>query len=267
MFINFIFDGAVCNLLTEEIGSRRADVLIRTSYWFLSVAAMIPAAALALKVVGLKITDIVSPKTAPNWLLSVIAAFSVFLIVTPINLINLWTHSQRSDVTFDPLSGLALIFIPIILILIIFQATAEEIVFRGYLVQLVGRWTKSWWVITLIIGGLFFAVHLPSPIFDVLGWLAYLNYILLAVLFTLLALITGRLEYSIGAHIGWNWGLLVLDYNSPSAPDLYLGAGAIVYTGTVDPVFIDGVYAVLQFVVVFLVCLILHFRYFAPYRR
>lgn len=252
--------------LAEELGQERASSLTMTSLTFLVLTALIPSLALALRVLGLKISDIVTPRTRPNWYLSAITALMVFAIVGGISLFSMWTRSQPGDITFDPLSGIALLYIPILIVLIVFQASAEELVFRGYLIQLVGRWTKSWWLITLVTGSVFFSLHLQSPIFDAIGWLAYLNYILLSVLFTLLALITGRLEYSIGAHIGWNWSLLIVDYKPPSAPDLYFGAGAFLYTGPIGPHFIDAIFIFLQTLVVFLVCLLVHYRYFEPFR-
>lgn len=257
----FLHSGALTALLHNVADENRRFTIARTVFWFTLLGLFIPIVAIGLLVVRLRLADIISPISAVRWQLAVRVAVPVFLLVVASTVLTLWQHGEALQVRFSPLTGLSFVFIPIMLALVVFQATAEELVFRGYLLQLVGRICRSWFVISLVTGGLFFAIHLPSTIFDAWGWLAYFQYGLLAAVFTLAVQITGRLEYSIGAHIGWNWSILVIDFDVPSMPDRYLGVGAIVYSGNLEATITSAVAFFLTILIVLLICLIVHYRY------
>lgn len=255
---------ALQTVFWEDISKTRDEALLTYSYLFIGIALTIPAISLSLRVLHLRLADIIAPLSRPSWSLAAVVAVSTFFLMALVTLVSIWTYDDQSRIDFDPLPLSSLHFIPIILVAIVFQASAEELLLRGHLLQLVGRWTRNAWIILVVISGLFAALHFVNPEIDAFGLYAYFHYIVAALLFTSLALITGRLEYSIGTHIGWNWLLLIVDIDSPSAPDLYSGLGVFVYLGDLQIRPYDWIVATLQHLVIFLFCLIIHFEYVEP---
>jgi membrane protease YdiL (CAAX protease family) len=130
------------------------------------------------------------------------------------------------------LSNLTIIFIYVFMIPI--QATAEEVFFRGYLLQATGRLTRNW-VILGIMNSLFFMLpHLANPEARNAGvLLAGLNWLASGMFYTLLTLRSGSLDYAIGAHIINN----VLGATLISYPGGALGEIALVMTKELDAAF------------------------------
>jgi membrane protease YdiL (CAAX protease family) len=130
------------------------------------------------------------------------------------------------------LSNLTIIFIYVFMIPI--QATAEEVFFRGYLLQATGRLTRNW-VILGIMNSLFFMLpHLANPEARTAGIvLAGLNWLASGMFYTLLTLRSGSLDYAIGAHVINN----VLSATLISYPGGALGEIALVMTKELDAAF------------------------------
>jgi membrane protease YdiL (CAAX protease family) len=87
-----------------------------------------------------------------------------------------------------------------ILLLIPFQAASEEMLFRGYLTQALGRLSRHRSVIVLVVGVVFGALH-----FNAYGALTLPYILLLSLIFSLVSLRDERLELVIGAHTANNW--------------------------------------------------------------
>ena len=100
---------------------------------------------------------------------------------------------------YGPVSAGELTMIGVALLLIPFQAASEEILFRGYLTQALGRFLPSRCVIAAIIGLLFGLLHLNTY-----GPLTLPYFFVLSLLYSLVSLRDGRLELVIGAHTGMN---------------------------------------------------------------
>lgn len=267
--ISFVFFEAVPAFLGEEVGaftsgdtlhSNRSDFLISTVFLFAFIAAFVPAIALSVRVLKLRLSSLVAPLDRVRWNLIAKTAFFTFCLVVVGTIVSLWTHAAPEDVHFDPIPPTLWYYVPIIIIAIALQASAEELLLRGYVLQMTGRIAKSWWAILIIVGGIFFALHLGNPEVEVFGWHAYLSYGLSAFLFTVLALTTGRLEYSIGAHIGWNWSVMVFDLDPLKVPDLYTGFGVIVYSGPLEPSLSDAITEILLHLIIGLWCLTTHVK-------
>jgi membrane protease YdiL (CAAX protease family) len=130
------------------------------------------------------------------------------------------------------LSNLTIIFIYVFMIPI--QATAEEVFFRGYLLQATGRLTRNW-VILGIMNSLFFMLpHLANPEARTAGIvLAGLNWLASGMFYTLLTLRSGSLDYAIGAHVINN----VLSATLIGYPGGALGEIALVMTKELDAAF------------------------------
>ena len=99
-------------------------------------------------------------------------------------------------------SGMFWLYIVLILLIVPFQCYAEELLFRGYLMQTVGRWLKNpvW------------AIIIPAPIFMVLhgyGLWGLLSVLTMALIAGFLCWYTGGLEAGIGLHIANNVSIFV----------------------------------------------------------
>ena len=99
-------------------------------------------------------------------------------------------------------SGMFWLYIVLILLIVPFQCYAEELLFRGYLMQTVGRWLKNpaW------------AIILPAPIFMVLhgyGLWGLLSVLTMALIAGFLCWYTGGLEAGIGLHIANNVSIFI----------------------------------------------------------
>lgn len=90
------------------------------------------------------------------------------------------------------------------------QTSAEEFLFRGYLLQGTGRITKNWILLSVINGALFTVLHLANPeagqepVFATLSWFA------IGVFFALITLRSGSLDYALGIHAIHNVSSAVL---------------------------------------------------------
>jgi membrane protease YdiL (CAAX protease family) len=94
---------------------------------------------------------------------------------------------------FLPFLFLALVFIPI-------QTSAEELFFRGYVLQQVGLHSKNIWVLSAISGLLFGLPHLLNPEASVNYPLLGLYYFAFGFSLAFITLRDGRLELALGAH-------------------------------------------------------------------
>jgi membrane protease YdiL (CAAX protease family) len=105
-------------------------------------------------------------------------------------------------------------FIPLLLIsllLVPIQTTCEEVLFRGYLLQLFGSSFKSAWLSVLATSILFGLIHAGNPEIDYLGYIALLYYILTGVFLAVLAVMDEGLELSMGFHAANNiFGALIV---------------------------------------------------------
>jgi membrane protease YdiL (CAAX protease family) len=84
--------------------------------------------------------------------------------------------------------------------LIPFQAASEELLFRGYLTQEIGRVVRSRLAIAGIVGVLFAALHMNAY-----GPLTTPYIFLISLMLSFISLRDGRLELAIGVHTGMNW--------------------------------------------------------------
>ena len=127
-------------------------------------------------------------------------------------------------------------FIPLIfisLLLIPFQTTFEEILFRGYLSQGVAAWTKSRWLVLVIPALLFAFMHAFNPEVKEYGfWLTMPQYLLFGLLFGLVTILDDGIETAMGAHAANNVFASVFITNKASA----LQTSALFNQQNVDPV-------------------------------
>jgi Predicted metal-dependent membrane protease len=99
-------------------------------------------------------------------------------------------------------------FIPLLLIsllLIPWQASLEEIFFRGYLAQGIAAWTKSRWLAIIIPGVIFGLMHFRNPEVNEFGfWATMPQYIGFGLFFGLISILDDGIELAMGAHVANN---------------------------------------------------------------
>ncbi|MES2800573.1 MAG: type II CAAX endopeptidase family protein [Bacteroidota bacterium] len=104
---------------------------------------------------------------------------------------------QFNSSTFLPLLLISLLLIPL-------QTTAEEVFFRGYLLQVAGFNLKKGIVAVLFTGVLFGVLHGSNPEVQALGKIALLYYISTGIFLGLLAVLDDGLELGMGYHAANN---------------------------------------------------------------
>ncbi len=94
-----------------------------------------------------------------------------------------------------------IILVLISVMLIPFQASYEEILFRGYLAQGVAAWTKSKWMAIIIPSLLFGSMHILNPEIQEYGfWVTMPQYVLFGLIFGLVTVLDNGTELAMGAH-------------------------------------------------------------------
>ena len=105
-----------------------------------------------------------------------------------------------------PIAALALLLIPL-------QSTSEELLFRGYLTQALGRMMRSRLLIAVIVALVFGALHLNTH-----GSLTIPYYAVFSLILSAVSLRDERLELAIGGHTGVNlFGFAVGNLFGPAA--------------------------------------------------
>ena len=174
--------------------------------FFISIIPVIPAIFIARLITNFKPLGLIhSIAGRMRWsYLGVFLGFG-FLIFGLYNVGNLvLAGSLTTQNSVHPLnSGMFWLYIVLILLVVPFQCYAEELLFRGYLMQTVGRWLKNpvW------------AIIIPAPIFMVLhgyGLWGLLSVLTMALIAGFLCWYTGGLEAGIGLHIANNISGIIL---------------------------------------------------------
>ncbi|WP_312397384.1 type II CAAX endopeptidase family protein [Kocuria sp.] len=165
-------------------------------FLFGSIALMAPAAYVARMIMGprpLGLLHSVTGRLRWKWLLQCgLAALAIFVVVNGLSiLLDLLAGGEAIEFTVAPQWGWLLLMV---VLLVPIQCFAEELIFRGYLMQTVGRWLKHpAWAILLPVP-LFVAGHL----YDVWGQTAIA---IMAITMGVLTWRTGGLEAAVALHV------------------------------------------------------------------
>ena len=200
---------------------------------FLSIAIMVPCVLLARFFMGPRPLGLIFSVTGRmrwGWLMRCfVAGLVIFLLA---QLVGVLLGGGMPSPTLHGSVTVWLLVISIILVPI--QCVGEELAFRGFLLQSIGRWLNhpAW------------AVLLPVPLFvlshgyDLWG---LISVGILAIIAGFLCIATGGLEASIGLHVSNNLTTILLGVFGMADP---FGATDIGPSEAVMTVIIDGLYAV-----------------------
>jgi membrane protease YdiL (CAAX protease family) len=138
----------------------------------------------------------------------------------------LWLGAQGVDFVLSPadlkpasnILDVAL-FAPVALLLLPFQCLAEEVLFRGYIAQAVGRLSGVFAVRLIIPALLFAAGHIGNPEWNHDQVWAGSSYLLLALYLGLISLRGGGIEASWGMHLANNiYAVLIVGSDASVSP-------------------------------------------------
>jgi membrane protease YdiL (CAAX protease family) len=105
------------------------------------------------------------------------------------------------------------IYVVVALVTLVIAAGVEELLCRGWLLKQTAAWSRNFWVLILVNGLLFSAMHLPDTDPN-----AFIGRALMGMGFVYMTLRTGGIEFSTGAHAANNLLLLLFVQTPPLAP-------------------------------------------------
>ena len=110
-------------------------------------------------------------------------------------------------------------FVVVALVLIPIQTSAEELFFRGYILQGVGLHYRNIWLLSAISGVLFMTPHFLNPEASVSYPLMGLYYFSMGAFLAYITLKDGRLELALGVHAANNlFSVLIANYTISALP-------------------------------------------------
>jgi membrane protease YdiL (CAAX protease family) len=169
---------------------------------------------------GRAFTTLITPAPRISWS-RIGTGFAVWLVLGAVfQAAEFVIYPQRAVLSFD--ASRWLMFLPFVLILTPLQTTAEELLFRGYWLQGIGRLLKNYVALAVINGILFALPHMLNP--EVTnnpssGLLLFINYGLTGAALAYYTLRDEGLELALGAHAANNlFAALVVNYKDSALP-------------------------------------------------
>jgi len=195
---------------------------------------------LSLRFIHLRpLRTLVTPAPSLAWSRLFLGFGVWFGLVALMSLVEALAYPGRYVWTLDlgrflPFFFLALIFIPI-------QTSAEELFFRGYLMQEIGLYWKNIWVLSTISGLLFGLPHLLNPEATVNYPLLGFYYFAFGFSLAVITLRDGKLELALGAHAANNlFSVIIANYTISALPSPSLFTIKVLDAGFSVPVAVLG---------------------------
>jgi membrane protease YdiL (CAAX protease family) len=185
------------------------------------------------------ILSLITPQPHFDWKRFALGFGFFLLLVAVVSLVEAMLYPGRYQLTFNANEFLK--FLPVLLIFLPFQSAAEELLFRGYLMQSIGLITRRSFIPAVISSLTFMLLHLANPEVSVNFILLPAYYFGVGLLLALVTLKDNRLELAIGAHVATNLyaGLLANYTNSVlSTPAIFTVAK------------LDATYTLVSFIVI-----------------
>jgi uncharacterized protein len=150
----------------------------------------------------MKLIDIITNRDTIDWK-RVFFCFGIWSLFTIGTLAALYFYSPDSFVyNFKPTSFFVLLLIGVIMIPI--QTSAEEFIFRGYLMQGFGLLAKNRWFPLITTSLLFGLMHIMNPEIEKLGYIMLVYYIGTGLFLGMITLLDDGMELALGFHAANN---------------------------------------------------------------
>ncbi|MCI4662585.1 MAG: CPBP family intramembrane metalloprotease [Neomegalonema sp.] len=226
-----------------ELAPRIVDAEL-TILWLLVIGSEIVIFALLARLLHRrKALSLFTSPGARFWRGTALGALSALIFFGAPALLDLLIHGPGEGLEVQPLIAGAALYMPLLALAVIFQASSEEVMFRGYLLQqIAARWPNpiAWAVLPSLGFGL---MHIDPymPATDNLFYIA--STLIFGLTASYATWRTGALGLAIGMHVTGNWmaflwigeagdpGSSLALYLAPPAYDLSLLAWELGYFG------------------------------------
>jgi uncharacterized protein len=172
-----------------------------------------------------KFITLITPNRKIDWERIGFGFITFFVILGLTSIID--SMLNPGDYLFNDVrvSDFLLLFV-LVLILTPIQTTCEELFFRGYLMQLFGKWIRIPFLLSLIAGSIFGALHFTNPEMGYSPIMVGANYLLTGFIWCYITAKTNSAELAIGAHAANNmllgWFITMDDSALGDIPSLFV---------------------------------------------
>jgi membrane protease YdiL (CAAX protease family) len=198
-----MFDGNPTTTLNPDGSFPGVNINISFTVMMLASWAFIVGIFLAVRFIHQrKLLTLVTPEHSLNWR-RLFQGFTVwFLLAVITGIIEALLHPGRYVLTLDLPHLLPFVFLALALIPI--QTSAEELFFRGYILQGFGLRIRNIWLLTIISGVIFMLPHFLNPEAKTNFLLMGIYYFSIGAAMAYITLRDGRLELALGMHAANN---------------------------------------------------------------
>lgn len=172
-----------------------------------------------------KFKTLITPNRNIDWKKVGYGFITFFVILSATTIIDAILNPGDYSINDISLSDFLLLFV-LVLVLTPIQTTCEEVFFRGYLMQLIGKWIRNPFVLSLIAGGIFGSLHFVNPEMGYSPILVGMDYLLAGFIWCYVSMKTNSTELAIGAHAANNmllgWFLTMDDSSFGHIPSLFV---------------------------------------------
>jgi membrane protease YdiL (CAAX protease family) len=178
-------------------------VLLDFSATMLTFFPFIAATLLAVRFIHARsLKTLVTAAPRIRWMRLFSGAGIWFVLAALVAMTEASLYPGRYVLTFQP--AVLAVYAIVAVILIPIQTSAEELFFRGYLLQWMGLRLKNKWALSFINGVLFFLPHIANPEMSVNGVLMGLGYFAFGFFAALITLQDNGMELALGMHAANN---------------------------------------------------------------
>ncbi|MBT0955718.1 lysostaphin resistance A-like protein [Bacillus velezensis] len=206
MFLTSAFNPSLTiNWDEAALSDPLADIYLQHIVYFIAIPGIWIAVRFIMK---RRFLSIITPNQSLNWK-RIFFGFGTYVVLMFVaGLIDFLIHPDRFTLQEFHASRFLLLLAAAVLLVPI-QTSAEEFLFRGFLLQFAGKLTANAVVLTIIIGGLFGALHFGNPEMDNGALWAGIGYVTIGMIWTFITIKTGSLEMSLGGHAANNMFLFI----------------------------------------------------------
>ena len=164
-----------------------------------------------------RMITLVTPNQQVRWK-RIFQGFGLYFVLTfVISFVGIVLSPSEYRLTFKP--SQFLVFLPIALVITPIQTSAEELFFRGYLLQGIGLKTRSLLIPILGSSLLFMLPHLLNPEVKLNLFLMASFYLLFGIFLAVITVKDDSLELAMGVHAANNlFVVLILNYSNSALP-------------------------------------------------
>ncbi|WP_160724936.1 CPBP family intramembrane glutamic endopeptidase [Bacillus sp. USDA818B3_A] len=169
--------------------------------------------------------SLITPNRKINWKRIGFGFMTYFVILGLTTIIDYLLNPGDYSFNHIKVSDFLILFV-LVLVLTPIQTTCEELFFRGYLMQFFGKWIRLPFLLALITGSIFGALHFTNPEMGYSPLLVGMDYLLTGFIWCYITAKTNSTELSIGAHAANNmllgWFITMDDSAFGDLPSLFI---------------------------------------------